>query len=182
MEPQQTESTREDDLDSRSYSLQAREAPGFRQGPPPRLENNLWPVFHVQEKLLALLRCKAKIPCEDCSECKQLISPDSEKNTASQFSPYSLSTSSGILPTQGFFGLEHHRRHKLNLPRLSNLRSRSLLVRRICKVNREKNLLPCRGRVGAPGADRSRPTLPPPRRLVVVLQSCSNQWNNTGSN
>ena len=57
-----------------------------------------------------------------------------------------------------------------------------LLASRICKMNRKKNLPPCRGRVGAPWADRFRPVLTTPRRLVVVLQSCNNQCSNTGSN
>ena len=155
-----------------------------RHGIPPASvkDLHLWPVFHVQEKLLALLRCNVNTPGEDCSECEKQISPDSEKSSLPRFHRIVSLASSGTLPTHGLFGLEHHRRHNLNLPRLSNLRSRRLLARRRCKVNREKNLPPCRGKVGAPGADQSPPTLPPPRRLVVVLQSCDNQWNNTGSN
>ena len=34
-------------------------------------------------------------------------------------------------------------------------------------------------RAGAPGAVQSCPTLPLPRRLVVVLPSCGNKWNST---
>ena len=63
--------TGEDNPVGRSRSVQAQEAPGFRQGLNPRPEDNLGPRVHCLSELLPLLLHEAEPPGEDCEQLKQ---------------------------------------------------------------------------------------------------------------
>ena len=169
--------TREDNLAGRSCSLHAQEAPGFRQGHHTRLENGLRPTVHRKSKLLPLLHCEAEPRGE---MLLRAITPHWTR-TRPSLPCFLLETGlgdSGILPTPGLLELVLHHRPDGTSKRLSNPQVKGWLAHRRCTLSHQTSLPPLRGRAGASGADQSRPTLPPPRRLVVVLPSCNNKSDN----
>ena len=66
-----TKPTGEDNPAGSSRSVQAQEAPGFRQGPNPRPEDKLWPIIYCLSELLPLLHHDAEPPSEDCPVFEQ---------------------------------------------------------------------------------------------------------------
>ena len=66
-----TKPTGEDNPAGSSCSVQAQEAPGFRQGPNPRPEDKFWPIIYCLSELLPLLHHDAEPPGEDCPKFEQ---------------------------------------------------------------------------------------------------------------